>query len=113
MGKAIVVGIVVIVAILAMVWLLWYFRWKDSKDKARQHGWALHGDLNGRQEKVLIEENNSAAAFIRHLLAPPSALAGDMTFLGSEDRQRAEIWLKEHDRHEKFTDFITKGSRHS
>lgn len=113
MGKAIVIGIVVIVAILAGVWLLWYFRWKDSKDKARQHGWATHGDLNGRQEKALIEDNNSMAAFVRHLLAPPSNLRGDMTILSQEDRQRAEILLRSHDSHEKFTDLITKGSRYS
>jgi hypothetical protein len=96
MGKAIVEAMVpVLIAVIAAVVII-YFRRRQGKEAALDKGWATKGDLNARQERALIAEVELAAALFRQLLAPPTDLVGEMTFLRYEDRRRVEDWLHNH-----------------
>lgn len=96
MGKTIAIGLVIIIVVAIIAGVTVYFRRRQGKETALEHGWATKGDLSVKQEKALIAEINSAAILLRQLLAPPADLDSDMTYLRHEDRQRVETWLRQH-----------------
>lgn len=93
MGKAIVIGVVIVVVVAMIVLATMWFRRKDGKERAQERGWALKGDLNARQEKKLKDQNTGAELLFYSLLLPSSDLSREMTILSREHRDRIEKWL--------------------
>lgn len=102
MGRAIVIGSVVVILGAFIVWVSIYFRRKKSQEMAKEKGWAVNGDLSLTEELSLLEKNERAAGIFRMLLAPPSTMdiIGDQsngTLLGDVHRAQIESWLRSHD----------------
>lgn len=96
MGKAAIVGsVVVIIAVIAAVLVVW-FRRQRAKETAAARGWAIKGDLNKTQERQIVGKLNEAAALLRDLATPPIDLGYSSTLLSPEDRARVETWLRSH-----------------
>lgn len=97
MGKAIVTAITIIIIVVAGYLLIAWLRRLASKEKAADKGWALKGDLNKAQERVLIAHLDAAAFLLRDLATPPMDLSvHNTTLLSSEDRGRVETWLRDY-----------------
>jgi hypothetical protein len=95
MGKAAIVGAVVVIVAVATIILIGWLRRQATKEKAADRGWALKGDLNKAQEREIIERLEQAAALLRDLATPPDSLALSATLLTPEDRGRVEKWLRD------------------
>jgi hypothetical protein len=94
MGKAIVIGVtVVLIAIVTWVFVAWMRR-QDTKDKAREKGWALAGDLNKKQEQALLKLVNEAADILHAIRNPPLESPDYVSYLSPDDRDKTEQWLR-------------------
>ena len=92
--RVIVTGLVIVIVAAMITGVVVYFRRRRSKETALERGWATSGDLNSRQEQALIAQVASAATLFRQLLAPPTSLDGDITFLRHDHRTQVEAWLR-------------------
>lgn len=104
MGKAIIIGLVIVIVALIIAGVTVYYRRRAGKEKALEHGWAIKGDLNRRQEQAIIAELNTADILFRELLAPPGDLTGDMTLLRMSDRVKVQDWLLKRARNDNRSD---------
>jgi len=95
MGKAIVVGLVVIAVVAIIAGVTVYFRRRQGKETALAQGWAIKGDLTARQERVIITQLAEADYLFRQLLTPPTTLEGEMTLLTWDHRTKIESWLRQ------------------
>lgn len=100
MGLLIVKLLGAIIIILIFVLAGVYFWRRSEKREARERGWSLKGDLNSREEREIVLENEAAADLLRALLAPPGSLAQleheEMTLLSRAHRQAVTEWLDLH-----------------
>lgn len=96
MGKVIVIaGVIVVLASFAILFAGWY-RTRTERERAKERGWAVKGDMNGRDEQILIAANDQAAAIFWRLLrgAPgPSETWTDVDVLSTTSRDQIHDWL--------------------
>lgn len=93
MGKAIVVGLVVVIIAAMILIAVVYLRHRKSKETALERGWATKGDLNRGQEKKLLATLDSAADLFHALLVDPPNFSGDFTYIKESDRDKIQGWL--------------------
>lgn len=97
MGKAIVIGSVVLIIALAVIGAGVWARSRASKDaKDRATGYRS-GDLDAKQELVLMGRVVQADTIFRSLLAPVHSLTTDNTILSQSHRAQIEAWLARND----------------
>jgi hypothetical protein len=94
MGKAIVISVALILIVATVVALVAWNRRQDSKDKAREKGWALAGDLNRKQELALKNLIDEAADIMHTIRNPPIDAPDYVSYLSPDDRSKVEQWLR-------------------
>jgi hypothetical protein len=92
MGKAIVIGTVVVILALLTVLLVVWARRLGHKERAAEKGWALKGDLNREQEQELFRQLQAAAAIFQTLTSPTNVL-DDASYIQDKHRQLIVYWL--------------------
>lgn len=93
MGKALVVGgVVVVIAVLVFIGVIW-FRRQQAKETAAAKGWALKGDLSRAQEQQLISLLDESNRIMGRISGPVYDLSGDVTLLSAADRRLIEGWI--------------------
>jgi len=95
MGKAIVIGLVIVVIAAILAGVAMWMRTRDSKDTALEKGLPLKGDLTARQERRILEANDKAADVMHQLLYQPLGMSLESTLLSTTDRAAIETWLRE------------------
>ncbi len=93
MGKAIVIGLIIISVVIVVAGVVVYFRNKKSKETALSRGWATKGDLSKSQERAILAQLGSADILFRQLLATPTNLSDEMNILRSDHRELIVRWL--------------------
>lgn len=94
--KIIVIGAVAVLVALIIAGVVIYVRNKRSQDKAKEHGWAISGDLNKAQETKLLEHNAAAETIFKGLLnVDVWRDTLDLTILSTQHKKEVAEWLKQ------------------
>lgn len=96
MGRLLVLSLLAIILVV-LVGAFIYAMYKavvHQADKAA--GRAVQGDLNARQERQIIDENEQAARIIAGLLAPATNIDDDIAVIPAHWRRAMESWQRKH-----------------
>lgn len=100
MGKvALIVTFLLLLAALVVGVIVWW-RKQYGRDKARERGWALDGDLNKGQETVLIKQLNQAVLLFKSMQESETTVdvwtQPDMlTILSPQHKESIRVWLNQ------------------
>jgi hypothetical protein len=98
MGKVAIIGAtVVLIAVLTYFFIGWLRR-QDTKDKAREKGWALKGDLSRSQEKAILLLLHDAAQILHDIRNPAAESLDYVSYLSPDDRSKVEHWLQSYEK---------------
>jgi len=98
MGKVAIIGAtVVLIAVLTYFFIGWLRR-QDTKDKAREKGWALKGDLSRNQEKAILLLLHDAAQILHDIRNPATESLDYVSYLSPDDRSKVERWLQSYEK---------------
>lgn len=100
MGKvALIVGLLLALAVLVVGVVVWW-RKQYGRDKARERGWALDGDLNKRQETVLITQLQQAVLIFKSMQESETTVdvwtqPEMLTILSPQHKESVRVWLNQ------------------
>lgn len=95
MGRAIVIGgVIIILALVAVAWGVYRSRHAARREDIRA-GRATRGDLNRAQEAQLRQLVDDAASVMRSL-GVGDPLAGEVDFITPKSRRAVSVWLQEY-----------------
>jgi flagellar basal body-associated protein FliL len=88
------IAVVVIVVIAAVVGV--FLSRRSERMQARQHGYAMRGDLNRSEEQALVTQLAEAEQILRNLGNNNPDNYGDPEILRADTRIAVGLWLKKY-----------------
>jgi|RhiMetStandDraft_4_1073278.scaffolds.fasta_scaffold314389_2 hypothetical protein len=98
MGKAAIIAAAMVIIAVAVFLLIGWMRRQDTKDKAREKGWALKGDLSRSQEKAILLLLHDAAQILHDIRNPAAESLDYVSYLSPDDRSKVEHWLQSYEK---------------